>query len=190
MGNWHWLWPALWAWVSHPWTSDDDIYIYIYICMYVCIYIYIYICIPIPVHTGVCEYNTPFVQALALQSSSRNCNPAPVLVFWKQISPPVFLSRGRFYHRHRYGLESAPSAKAKRRAAPVETEKERQREKEREKEKERGGGGKSTPNSPGEEAAFRNNLGCRRCYRGKRASTVLQCFTAGRVCRASLLKLS
>ena len=29
--------------------------------------------------TGVYEENTPFVQALSLQSSSRNCNPAPDL---------------------------------------------------------------------------------------------------------------
>ena len=29
----------------------------------------------------VCEQNTPFVQALAMQSSSRNCNPAPDFVF-------------------------------------------------------------------------------------------------------------
>ena len=69
------------------------IYIYIchnvYVCMYVCIYIYIYIHIHSYVYiyiythmcthitTGVCEKSIPFAQALALQSSSRNCSPAP-----------------------------------------------------------------------------------------------------------------
>ena len=44
--------------------------------------------------TGVCERSDPFAQALALQSGDISCDPAPDLVFWKLICPPVFLSRG------------------------------------------------------------------------------------------------
>ena len=46
--------------------------------------------------------NIPFAQALALQSSGRNCNPAPDLVLWKLIFPSVIFSGGMFFHRHRY----------------------------------------------------------------------------------------
>ena len=60
--------------------------------------------------TGVCEQSTPFVQALALQSSSRNCNPAFDLVFWQLFFPPLFLSRGVFFHRHRYAMPKPSSA--------------------------------------------------------------------------------
>ena len=42
--------------------------------------------------TGVCEISTPFVQALALQSNSRNCSPDPDLVFSKLIVSRVFFS--------------------------------------------------------------------------------------------------
>ena len=60
---------------------------YICIYVYVCIYIYIHImkylvthvperaCVPAAVNK-----NTPFAQALALQSSGRICYPAPDLV--------------------------------------------------------------------------------------------------------------
>ena len=80
------------------------------ICVCVCVhlwctYVQIYECVSsrsIQVHTrSGCSYmpasvkkNIPLVRALALQSSSRNCNPAPDLVFWKLISPPVLSSRG------------------------------------------------------------------------------------------------
>ena len=48
--------------------TGDNIYIYIYIYVYtysmLCMYIY-------------CEQNSPFLRALAVQPSSRNCSPAP-----------------------------------------------------------------------------------------------------------------
>ena len=40
--------------------------------------------------------NTPFARALALQSFSRNCNPAHDLVLWMPVFPPVFFPRGVF----------------------------------------------------------------------------------------------
>ena len=49
------------------------------------------------IHTGVCETNTPFVRALALQSGSGNRNPAQDLVFSKLIFQPVFLSGGAVF---------------------------------------------------------------------------------------------
>ena len=49
--------------------------------------------------TGVCEINTPFTRALAMQSCSRNCSPAPDLVFFKFIIPRVS-SGGVLFHRH------------------------------------------------------------------------------------------
>ena len=52
--------------------------------------------------TGVCEQTTPFARAFALQSSSRDCSPAPDLVLSELIVQPVFLSGGVFFHRHRY----------------------------------------------------------------------------------------
>ena len=42
------------------------------------------------------EKNTPFVQALAVQSCSRNCSPAPDLVFFKLSFPRVLFSGGVF----------------------------------------------------------------------------------------------
>ena len=51
-------------------------------------------------HTGVCEINTPFAQALALQSNSRNCSPAPDLVFSKLIISRVFFFGGVNVHRY------------------------------------------------------------------------------------------
>ena len=47
-------------------------------------------------YTGVCETNTPFASAFALQSCSRNCSPALDLVFQKLIFPRV-LSGGVFF---------------------------------------------------------------------------------------------
>ena len=41
-------------------------------------------------NTSVCEQNIPFTWASALQSSGRNCSPAPDPVFSKLVSPPVF----------------------------------------------------------------------------------------------------
>ena len=55
-----------------------------------------FIIITIVVITGVCEQSTPFTQAFALQSSSRNCNPALDLALWKLVLPVlgcVFLQR-------------------------------------------------------------------------------------------------
>ena len=46
--------------------------------------------------TGVCERNTPFMGAFALQSCGRNYLPAPDLVLWKLIFQCVFLSGGVF----------------------------------------------------------------------------------------------
>ena len=68
-------------------------YIYIYICytMYVYVYIYIYI------YIGVCEKNIPFARALATQSSSRNCSPAPDSMLFKLTFPCVFFSGGVFF---------------------------------------------------------------------------------------------
>ena len=58
-------------------------------------------CLLLPVSV---KQNTPFAQALALQSHSRNCNPAPDLVLWKLMFQCVLFSRGVFFfsHRHRY----------------------------------------------------------------------------------------
>ena len=50
-------------------------------------------------------FATPFVRAFALQSSSRNCSPAPDVVFSKPIFSPVFFSGGAFFHRHLYELQ-------------------------------------------------------------------------------------
>ena len=47
--------------------------------------------IPMPVKT-----NTPFVSAVALQHSSRNCSPDPHLVFFQLMVPRVFFSGGVF----------------------------------------------------------------------------------------------
>ena len=55
--------------------------------------------------TGVCENNNPFVQALALQSYSRNYSPVPDLVLWKLTFRCEVFSRGVFFHRHRYVLK-------------------------------------------------------------------------------------
>ena len=46
--------------------------------------------------TGVCEKDTPFVRAVALQCSSRNCSPLPDLVYLKLMFTRVLLSRGGF----------------------------------------------------------------------------------------------
>ena len=45
--------------------------------------------------------DTPVVGAFALQSSGRNCYPAPDLVLWRLIFPGVFFSGGVFFQRHR-----------------------------------------------------------------------------------------
>ena len=55
-----------------------------------------------PENIVVCEQTTPFVRALAMQSSSRNCSPAPDSVFLKLNCPRVFFSKGVFFHRYRY----------------------------------------------------------------------------------------
>ena len=47
--------------------------------------------------TGVCEKNIPFAQALALQSSSINCSPAPDLVLRKLIFQNIVFSGGVFF---------------------------------------------------------------------------------------------
>ena len=41
--------------------------------------------------SGVCEINTPFTRASALQSSSRNCHPPPDLVLSKLVGLPTCL---------------------------------------------------------------------------------------------------
>ena len=56
------------------------------------------------IDTGVCEKNTPFMRASALQASGRNCSPAPDLVFRKVIFPRASFSGGVFLNRHRYGV--------------------------------------------------------------------------------------
>ena len=53
--------------------------------------------------TCICEQNNPFRWALALQSFSRSCYPAPDLVLQKPIFLIVLLSGGVFFHRHLYG---------------------------------------------------------------------------------------
>ena len=45
----------------------------------------------------ICEKRTPFVQAFALQSSSRNSYPPPDLVLWKLMLVSVFFSGGMFF---------------------------------------------------------------------------------------------
>lgn len=47
--------------------------------------------------TGVCEKDTPFVRAVALQCSSRNHSPPSDLVFSQLVLPRVFLSGGFFF---------------------------------------------------------------------------------------------
>ena len=54
--------------------------------------------------TGICEKNTPFRRALALQSSVGNCSPAPDLALTRLVFLSMFFSRGVFFHRHRYGM--------------------------------------------------------------------------------------
>ena len=48
---------------------------------------------------GVCEYNTPFMRALAMQPSSRNCCRPPDLVLWMLVFLRVFFSGGVFFPR-------------------------------------------------------------------------------------------
>ena len=65
---------------------------------------------PIPT-TGVCETNIPFARALALQSSSRNCSPAPDLVLWKLIFQCLLFSGGIIFSQtpvSPYSFLSAP----------------------------------------------------------------------------------
>ena len=45
----------------------------------------------------VCENNAPFARAFALPSGSRDCSPAPDLVFLKLMFPHVFFSGGVFF---------------------------------------------------------------------------------------------
>ena len=47
-------------------------------------------------------YNTPFTRALAMQSSGRNCNQAPDLVFWKLVFPEDVLLLRSVLHRDRH----------------------------------------------------------------------------------------
>ena len=63
------------------------------------IYIYIYASVfRAGVHvTGVCEKNTPFRRALALQSFGRNCYGAPDLVLRKPIFLIALFSGGVFF---------------------------------------------------------------------------------------------
>ena len=53
-------------------------------------------------HTGVCGKNTPFVRALALQSNSRDCCPAPDMALQKPIFIIILFSWGVLVHRHWY----------------------------------------------------------------------------------------
>ena len=64
--------------------------------------------------TGVREQHIPVGRALALQSSSRNCYPAPDLVLWKLFFPRVFFSGGLFL----VGVITYPEAAAKEAAEP------------------------------------------------------------------------
>ena len=64
------------------------IYIYVYICIYTQTYIYIYI------YSLSVKQNNPPVRASAVQSSSRNCSPAPDLVFFNIIFPRILFSGG------------------------------------------------------------------------------------------------
>ena len=48
-------------------------------------------------HAGLCEKGTPFTRAFPMQSSGRNCSPAPDLVLQKLILPRVFSSGGMFF---------------------------------------------------------------------------------------------
>ena len=100
---------------------SDHIILYYVILYHIMLYIYIYIrCVIICYnithdniilpecsqsswcHTGVCEQNTPFARALAVQTSSNVCSLAPDSVFFKLKFPRVFLSRGVFFRRHWY----------------------------------------------------------------------------------------
>ena len=110
--------------IYHNDNDNDDnnhdikcIYVYVYI--YISLSIYIYIererervsqteRSPTHGHTGVFEQNTPFRRAFALQHSSRNCYPAPDLVFLKVNFPRVLVSGGVFFHRPRYLWTKTP----------------------------------------------------------------------------------
>ena len=51
--------------------------------------------------TGICEQNTPFTRAIALRRGSRDCSPAPDLVFLEMMSMGLLLRRSVFVLRHR-----------------------------------------------------------------------------------------
>ena len=53
---------------------------------------------------GICEQTYHFLQAFALQSSGRNCYPAPDLVLWWLIFPGVFFTWGVFFSQTPVGL--------------------------------------------------------------------------------------
>ena len=79
-------------------TRHDDMISlspYVYLSLYLYIYIYI-LSVYMTYDTGVCE-KTPVGRAPALQHSSRNCSPAPDLVFCRLTFPQVFSSRGVFF---------------------------------------------------------------------------------------------
>ena len=68
-----------------------------------------------PSATGHCRSlwtTTPLIAALAMQSSSRNCNIAPDLVLWKLVFPPVIFSGGVFFSRTPVSPSAASSAPA------------------------------------------------------------------------------
>ena len=48
------------------------------------------------VDTGVCETNISFMRALVMQSSGKDCPPAPDLVIWEPIFQRVFFPEGLF----------------------------------------------------------------------------------------------
>ena len=62
--------------------------------------------------------NYPFVRALALQSSSRNCSPATDSAFLKPMLQTVFFSREMFFHRHRH-FRSSPRLSSPGTAGPL-----------------------------------------------------------------------
>ena len=78
---------------------------------------------PAVVATGVCEKNNPFARAFAPQSGSRDCSPAPDLVFFKLVLPRVLQSGGVFFSRtpvsrRALASESRPAQRSRFRASP------------------------------------------------------------------------
>ena len=91
------------------------IHIYIYIQINIYIYIYIYVLCVFPSPTGVCETNSPFRRASALQSSGIKCSPAHVLALQTPMFPHCPLPRrgvsftdtGMAYSDTRVGYKTA-----------------------------------------------------------------------------------